>query len=119
MVPPGMAMVSVSQRAWAAQEQATIARSYFDLRAHREYAAKGQTPWTPAVGVFFALAVGLDLIEAEGYEAVFARHAACGAATRAGLETLGLSLFADRRHASNTVTAVRLPEGLDWNAFDA
>ena len=119
MAPPGVAMVSVSDRAWAAQEHATIPRSYFDLRAHHEYAARGQTPWTPAVGVFFALAAGLDLIEAEGYEAVFARHAACGAATRAGLETLGLGLFADRRFASNTVTAVRLPDGLDWKAFDA
>jgi aspartate aminotransferase-like enzyme len=119
MAPPGVAMVAVSERAWTAEESGTIPRSYFDLRAHRDYAEKGQTPWTPAVGVFFALAAGLDLIEAEGYDAVFARHAACGAATRAGLETLGLGLFADRRHASNTVTAVRLPEALEWSAFDS
>ena len=119
MVPPGVAMLAVSERAWAAAEQATMPRFYFDLRAHRDYATRGQTPWTPAIGVFFALGVGLDLIEAEGYPAVFARHAACGAATRAGLEALGFQLFADPHHASDTVTAVHMLEGLEWKAFDA
>jgi aspartate aminotransferase-like enzyme len=119
MVPPGLAMIAVSERAWGAAEQATMPRFYFDLRAHREYAARGQTPWTPAIGVFFALGVGLDLIEAEGLEAVYARHAVCGAATRAGVEALGLRLFAEREHASDTVTAVHMPEGLEWKAFDA
>jgi aspartate aminotransferase-like enzyme len=119
MVPPGLAMLAIGERAWAAAEQATIPRFYFDLRAHRDYALRGQTPWTPAVGIFFALSVGLDLIEAEGYTAVFARHAACAAATRAGLVALGFELFADPRHASDTVTAVHMPEGLEWKAFDA
>jgi aspartate aminotransferase-like enzyme len=50
---------------------------------------------------------------------VFARHAACGAATRAGLQALGFRLFADRRHASDTVTAVWLPDGVEWKTFDA
>ena len=119
MVPPGVAMLAVSARAWSAAEQATMPRFYFDLRAHRDYATRGQTPWTPAIGIFFALAVGLDLIEAEGYPNVFARHAACGAATRAGLQALGFRLFADRRHASDTVTAVWLPDGVEWKTFDA
>ena len=119
MVPPGLAMVAVGERAWAAAERATMPRFYFDLGAHREYATRGQTPWTPAIGVVFALAVGLDLIEAEGYPAVFARHAACGAATRAGLEALGLRLFADPRHASDTVTAAHMPDGMEWKTFDA
>jgi aspartate aminotransferase-like enzyme len=119
MVPPGLAMLAISERAWAASERATIPRFYFDLRAHRDYATRGQTPWTPAIGIFFALSVGLDLIEAEGYEAVFARHAACAAATRAGMVALGFELFADPRHASDTVTAVHMPDGLEWKAFDA
>lgn len=119
MVPPGLAMLAVGERAWAASERATMPRFYFDLRAHRDYATRGQTPWTPAIGIFFALAVGLDLIEAEGYPAVFARHTACGAATRAGIAALGLELFANPHHASDTVTAVHLPEGLEWKAFDA
>ena len=118
MTPPGLTMVSVSPRAWEASERATMPRFYFDLRAHQESFAKGETPWTPAVGVCFALDVALELLEAEGYEKVFARHAACGAAARAGLAALGFELFADPRYASDTVTAVRLPEGLEWKQLD-
>ena len=84
MTPPGLAMVSVSPRAWAAAERATMPRFYFDLAAHRDSLAKGETPWTPAVGVAFALDAALELIEAEGYPAIFARHAACGAGKKLG-----------------------------------
>ncbi len=117
MAPPGIAMVSVSDRAWAASETATMPRFYFDLRTARTSAATGETPWTPAVGVCFALDAALDLIEAEGYEAIFARHAAMGAATRAGLSAMGFALFADPAHASDTVTSALVPEGADWAAF--
>ena len=117
MVPPGLAMVSVSPRAWQASEQATMPRFYFDLAAHRDSAAKGETPWTPAVGVCFALDVALDMIEAEGYPAIFARHAACGAATRAGLAAMGFRLFADPQVASNTVTSALVPDGVEWSAM--
>ena len=119
MVPPGLTMLAVSARAWDAQEQATIPRFYFDLRAHREAATKGSTPWTPPVSVCFQLDVALGLMEAEGYESIFARHAACGAATRAGLMALGFRLFADPGHASDTVTAAYVPEDLDWKPFNA
>jgi aspartate aminotransferase-like enzyme len=117
MVPPGLAMISVSPRAWAASERATMPRFYFDLREHQVSVAKGETPWTPAVGVCFALDVALEMMEAEGYEAIFARHAACGAATRAGLAALGFSLFADPRHASDTVTAAHVPDDVEWSAL--
>src|SRR3970282_2893579 len=73
MVPPGLAMVSVSERAWAAAERATMPRFYFDLAAHRKRAITGETPWTPAVGVCFALEGAIALLEAEGYVAIFAR----------------------------------------------
>ena len=92
-------------------------RFYLDLVRHRESASKGETPWTPAVGLFFQLDVALELIEAEGYAAILARHAACGAAARAGLAALGFHLFADPAHASNTVTSARLPEDVDWSAL--
>lgn len=118
MVPPGLAMVSVSPRAWAAAERATMPRFYFDLALHRDALAKGETPWTPAVGVAFALDVALELIEQEGYPAIFVRHAACGAAARAGLRALGFDLFADPRHASDTITAARLPDDLPWAEFN-
>ena len=117
MSPPGLAMVSVSERAWHAMETARLPRFYLDLRAARVSARSGETPFTPAVGICFALDAALELIEAEGYEAVFARHAAVGAATRAGLSAMGFRLFADPAHASDTVTAAVVPEGVDWPAF--
>jgi aspartate aminotransferase-like enzyme len=117
MVPPGLAMLSVSPRAWEANERATMPRFYFDLRKHRDSAAKGETPWTPAVGVCFALDVALELMEAEGYERIFARHAACGAAARAGLRAMRIQLFADPSHASDTVTSALVPEGIEWSAL--
>ncbi len=117
MSPPGVAMVSVSERAWTASETARSPRFYFDLRAARRSARSGETPFTPAVGVCFALDAALELIEAEGYEAIHARHAAVGAATRAGLQAMGFRLFADPAHASDTVTSALLPDGVDWTAF--
>jgi aspartate aminotransferase-like enzyme len=119
MVPPGLSMIAVSPRAWAAAERATMPRFYLDLKAHRDAAEKGSTPWTPPVSVCFQLDVALSLIEAEGYPAIFARHAACGAATRAGLAALGFRLFADPAHASNTVTAALVPSEIDWKSFNA
>ena len=118
MAAPGLAMIAASDRAWAAMETATMPRFYLDLHAHRDSHAKGQTPWTPALAVVYQVDEGLELMEREGAAAVFARHEACAAAARAGLRALGFELFADQRFASRTVTAVRLPEGLDWKAFN-
>lgn len=117
MSPPGISMVSVSERAWAASETALLPRFYFDLRKARASAQSGETPFTPAVSVCFALDAALELIEAEGYDAVFARHAEVGAATRAGLAAMGYQLFADPMHASDTVTSAVLPDGADWGAL--
>ena len=117
MVPPGLAMLSVSPRAWDAAAKATMPRFYFDLAMHRDSATKGETPWTPAVGVCFALDVALGLLEEEGYPAIFGRHAACGAAARAGLTSLGVRLFADPARASDTVTSALMPEGIEWPAL--
>ncbi|HET7028433.1 MAG TPA: alanine--glyoxylate aminotransferase family protein [Candidatus Limnocylindrales bacterium] len=119
MVAPGMAFASLGERAWQAAETARMPRFYLDLRAARKSAASGETPWTPAVGVVFQLDVAVGLMAAEGADAIFTRHAACAAATRAGLEALGFQLFAEPAHRSNTVTAAWIPEGLDWKAFNA
>ncbi len=115
MVPPGLSMVSVGPRGWAATEVATIPRFYLDLKMARDSAAKGENPWTPAVGICFALDVSLQMIESEGYPQVFARHAACGAAARAGLSAMDFDLFADPAFASNTVTAAKVPDGIEWS----
>jgi aspartate aminotransferase-like enzyme len=118
MIPPGLAMVAVSARGWEAAERATMPRFYFDLKRHREALAKGETPWTPAVGICFQLDAALDLIEAEGYPAIMARHHAVGEAARAGLRQMGFQLFADATNASDTVTAAWLPEGVEWSALN-
>lgn len=118
MAAPGLAMVAASERAWAAMETATMPRFYLDLRAHRHAHASGQTPWTPPIAVVYQVDEGLELMERETRAAVFARHAACAAATRAGIEALGFDLFADPRFASRTVTAASVPDGLDWKTFN-
>jgi aspartate aminotransferase-like enzyme len=119
MAAPGLAMVAASGRAWAAMETATMPRFYLDLRKHRESHALGQTPWTPAIAVVYQVDAGLELMAAEGAEAIFARHETCAAATRAGLAALGFELFADPAHYSRTVTAARVPDGFDWKAINA
>lgn len=113
MAPPGLAFVSVSKRAWEAQTNAKMPRFYFDFSAAKRSLERGQTPWTPAVSVYYAMDVALQLIKNEGIENVFARHAKIAEMCRKGINTLGLQLFADESVASNTVTAVRVPEGVN------
>jgi aspartate aminotransferase-like enzyme len=91
---------------------------YFDLAAHKASAEAGQTPWTPAVAVMFQLDAALTLMEQEGLDAIWARHAAVGAAVRAGLTALGFKLLADPAFASDTVTGAWIPEDLDWKTFN-
>lgn len=113
MVPPGLAMVSISEKGWQAHAKAKMPRFYWDFTKAKSYLEKGQTPWTPAVSVFFGLAVALDMMLAEGLPNIFARHARVADLARSGVKSLGLSLFADEKYASNTVTAVKAPEKLD------
>ena len=113
MVPPGLAMVSVSPEAWQAHSVARMPRFYWDFTKAKDFLEKGQNPWTPAVSVVFALSVSLDMILKEGLTNIFARHARIGQIMRDGIKALGLSLFAEERHASNTVTSVAASDGLD------
>ncbi|HKZ50403.1 MAG TPA: alanine--glyoxylate aminotransferase family protein [Dehalococcoidia bacterium] len=117
MVPPGLAFVSMSERAWQAQQRARMPRFYLDLARHRDSLAKGQTPWTPALSILFGLEVALERMVEEGREAVFARHARLGQMVRDGVRALGLELLADERVASNTVTAVKMPAGIEAKAL--
>ncbi len=114
MAPPGLAMVSVSERAWQAQAQAKMPKYYWDFAKAKKFLdEKGQTPWTPALSTIYALAAALELFQREGLKNIVARHAQVGAKAREGVKSLGLSLFPQDRCASNTVTAVKAPEGLD------
>jgi aspartate aminotransferase-like enzyme len=113
MVPPGLAMVSVSPEAWQAYEKARMPRFNWDFTRAKSYLERGQTPWTPAVSIVFALSVSLDMMLKEGLANVIARHTRVGKTARDGVKSLGLSLFAEEKYASNTVTAVAAREGLD------
>ena len=117
MAPPGLALVSVSERAWAQQAKARSPRFYFDWKETKTWADKGMTPFTPAVGVAFALQEGLRMLEEEGLEAVYERHARLARAVQAGLQALGFQLFAQEGYRSNTVTSAVPPPGLDVAAF--
>ena len=119
MAAPGLAMIAASERGWAATETAKMPRFYLDIRTHRESAAAGQTPFTPAIAVVYQVDEGLRLMQAEGMTGVFARHEACAAASRAGLRALGFELLADDAVASKTVTAALLPEGHEWKPFNS
>lgn len=112
MVPPGLAFVSMSARAWDASKHARMPRFYLDARQAKESAEKGQTPWTPALSLVFGMDAALQILTAEGWSAVFDRHRRCGDLARKGVRDLGLELFADPQFASNTVTAVKAPAGV-------
>ncbi len=113
MAPPGLAMVSVSQEAWKAHASATMPRFYWDFSEAKSYLDKAQTPWTPAVSTVFALSVSLKMMLKEGLNNTVSRHARVGKAARDGVKSLGLTLFADEKYASNTVSAVSASNNLD------
>lgn len=112
MCPPGLALVAVGPRAWAAHAQARLPRYYWDFTLARETQAKGLTPATPALSIMFGLQAAVDMIEAEGLEQVWARHARVGALVRRRLGEMGLRVFGDPEHVSDTVTAVEVPDGI-------
>lgn len=112
MCPPGLAIVAVGPRGWEAYRRATFPRFFWDLESAKDYARKGMTPTTPPLTLLYAFHAALGLILDEGLENVWRRHAELGARTRRGIKETGLSLFGDEAHASNTVTAVAVPEGL-------
>ena len=113
MTPPGLAFICVSSKGWEAHKEAAIPRFYFDLSAAKRYLERGQTPWTPNLPLFYGLRAALDMLLEEGMEQVFERHRHIAQMTRDGLQDLGLELLADGPHASDTVTAVKMPEGVD------
>ena len=113
MVPPGLAMISVSERAWQAHSEARMPRYYLDFSKAKDFLQKGQTPWTPAISIFYALDLTLDLMLSEGLDNIFTRHARVAQTARNGVKSLGLSLFPDEKYASNTVTAVNAADKID------
>ncbi len=115
MCPPGLAILSIGERAWRASERAQAPRYYWDWHEWKKWVLKGQTPVTPPLSIYFALDAALDLIRREGLPNVYARHARLADWTRRRAQSLGLQLFADSRCASPAVTALYPPAGMDAN----
>ena len=120
MLPPGLAIVGVSARARKAAETANLPRTFFDFNDMRRGYANSAYPYTPAVGLMNGLRAACEMLEAEGLDNVFARHARIAGGVRAAVKAWGLTLCAERPDwYSNTVSAIRVPEGVDANAIVA
>jgi aspartate aminotransferase-like enzyme len=111
MTPPGLAMVSASERAWAALGDSP--RFYFDWERTRTAQAKLDAPFTPPVSIVAGLDVALGLLLDAGLGAVFDRHIRLGRACREGAKAMGLELFSPDEDRSAVVTAIRAPDGVD------
>ena len=109
MAPPGLAMVAVSQAAFAAAEETTLPSFYWNFAREKKFQDKQQTYTTPPIQVMYAVQEGLRMIEEEGLDNVYARHRRCADMVRAGVEAIGLRLFAVPEHRSDTVTAIHSP----------
>ena len=112
MLPPGLSFVAMSARAWEAYERSDLPKFYLDLGPYRKTAAKDSNPFTPAVNLYFGLEAALEMMQKEGLEAIFARHARHRAAAQAGMKAMGLPLFAAEGCGSPAITAVA-PKGID------
>src|SRR5712691_9574501 len=117
MSPPGLMMLAAGPRAWEASKTAKLPRFYFDWASTRKKLELGQHPMTPPVSIFYALDVALEMMLAEGRQAIFDRHQRIGDYVRWRAKEMGLRLLADHEYASNTVTAVLTPEGIDTKAL--
>lgn len=117
MVPPGIMMIAASPRAWEANKTAKLPRFYLDWELARKKLDVWQHPTTPPVSIFYALDAALEMMLNEGREAIFERHRRAGQYIRERAKALGLALLADHPYASNTVSAIRMPEGVDGKGF--
>jgi aspartate aminotransferase-like enzyme len=117
MLPPGLALVGLSEKAWGFQKTAKLPRYYFDLAKERDNLVQDTSAYTPAISLIVGLNAVYELIESTGgWEEVFRRHRILGAATRAGAEALELKLLAPKAPSPAT-TGVWLPQGVDGGKF--
>jgi aspartate aminotransferase-like enzyme len=112
MLPPGLAFVSISDKAWKMAEKSKTPRFYFNFKKEKEALAKNQTNFTSAVSLIIGLNQALKMLMEEGLEEVFRRHATLAEATRKAMNAIGLELFT-KESPSNSVTAIMAPEGYD------
>jgi aspartate aminotransferase-like enzyme len=112
MLPPGLGFIALSDRAWKKTKTAKLPRFYFDLNLERKNQQKGSGAFTPAVSLIFGARASIKMLEREGLENVYARHARLCRATRAAATALGLKLLAPDS-PSPAATGIYLPSGID------
>ncbi|MFA5779456.1 MAG: alanine--glyoxylate aminotransferase family protein [Elusimicrobiota bacterium] len=112
MLPPGLSFISFSKKAWQYYEKAKMPRFYWDFKSMKDWADKGQNPFTPPVSLYYGLEESLKMLEEEGLDNVFERHKKLRDLTRDGLKKLGLKLLSTDDVASSAVTAVFPPAGV-------
>jgi len=111
MLPPGLASLAISEKAWKNIDAIEAPCFYLDLKAYRKSLAKGDTPYTPALTLIRGMQVSIDMLNAIGIEKVWARTAKLAAATRAAAEAIGMKVFSQQ--PSDSVTGLLYPEGVD------
>ena len=107
MLPPGLAFIALSDRAWAAADASQCPKFYFDLKSERKGQEKQQTSWTPAISLIQGAVVALRILKEEGREALFRMHERLAECTRLGVQALGLELFS--QSPSPVLTTVKVP----------
>ena len=112
MIPPGLSFVAMSKRAWEANEQSNLPKFYLDLKQYLKTANKNSNPFTPAINLYFALEASLTMMQKEGLNNIFTRHARHQKATQEGIKAMGLNLFTNESFGSPAITAVE-PENID------
>ncbi len=112
MLPPGLAFIGISEKAWGFADKSKSPRYYFNLKKERESLSKNQTNFTSPVTLIIGLNESLKMLKAEGLENVFNRHTKLAHATREAVKSLGLEMFT-KESPSNSVTAILAPEGID------
>ncbi len=112
MLPPGLAFVALSEKAWKLVDRSDLPKYYFDFKKELKSTLKNQSSFTPAISLFVGLRESLNMIQKEGLEALFRRHEKLARGTREAVKALGLELYAPDS-PSNAVTAVKIPEGID------
>ncbi len=111
MIPPGLAYIAFSPKAWKLVETSRLPKFYFDIRKSKKNLSQKTTPWTPGVSLVIQQKKALDIIRSMGLDNLFGHHRILGDAARAAMKALGLTLFAER--PGNILTCVRVPENID------
>jgi aspartate aminotransferase-like enzyme len=111
MIPPGLAYIAFSQKAWKMVETSKLPKFYFDAKKAKKNLVNKTTPWTPAISLIIQQKKALEIINGMGLPKLFEHHRILGDATRAGVKAVGLELLAV--NPGNILTAVKVPAGVD------